>query len=99
MTTKVVKTIMGQAVPAPTKPMAMNWADPANTKSDIPIVPAADNPALVDSVPKIIPNGMAPITRGSVSRTPAQNSDRRVVKAMLWVSFMNGTYHMFIGLH
>ena len=52
----------------------MNCADPANTKSDIPTVCHGVSPALTARLPKMMPNGMAPISMGSMSRIPCRNS-------------------------
>src|SRR5262249_38985042 len=78
LTTKVVRMITIILAWLATSPDAMNCADPANTKADMPMVPAGDSPFGTEAAPKIIANGVAPTTRGNVSLTPAQNSVWRV---------------------
>jgi hypothetical protein len=41
-------------------------------------VAAGDKPLFTAKAPKMIPNGIAPTTRGNVALTPAQNSDLRL---------------------
>lgn len=71
----VVRMIVPTLAPVEIKPAAINWEEPANTNKDIPIVPAIDKPALTASAPKMMPKGMAPMTKGKVALTPFQNSD------------------------
>jgi hypothetical protein len=80
LTTNVVSTIRLGAAPFATKPVAINCAEPAKTKADMRLAPVAEMPLLIASAPKMMPNGVAPITKGIVARTPAQNSDRRDTK-------------------
>ena len=74
LTTNVVTTMMAVLVPLATKPAAMNCEEPANTIADIADVPKGDIPLVTATAPKISPKGTAPMTRGIVALTPAQNS-------------------------
>lgn len=71
-------------MPAATSPRAINWAEPANTKADIAIVPINDMPLLIARVPKIKPNGMAPTIKGNVSLAPAKKVDAAEDVITLW---------------
>src|SRR5581483_11604601 len=71
---KVVRIMTAMLAPPAISPDAMNCADPAKTKSDIPIAPAKDRPLALAAAPKIRPKGIAPTTRGKVSLTQAQTS-------------------------
>ena len=74
---RVVSIIVPIPAPDPIRPAAMNWAEPAKTIKDIPMVPQADRPDVTASVPNRIPNGIAPTTSGKVALIPLQNSDLR----------------------
>ena len=74
LTTSVVSSNTARPAPPLSRLRAMNCADPANTKSDIPTVCHGVSPALTARLPKMMPNGMAPISIGSMSRMPCRNS-------------------------
>ncbi|MNW10057.1 hypothetical protein D3C71_2071940 [compost metagenome] len=74
MTTRVVSSSTARPVPAPSRLMAMNCAEPANTSSDMPRVCQGLRPAAPARLPKMMPKGMAPSSIGSMSRAPWANS-------------------------
>ncbi|GGC86027.1 hypothetical protein GCM10007418_02230 [Halopseudomonas salina] len=62
--------------------MAMNWAEPANTRADMARVAVAESPDETARVPKIMPNGRAPTSIGMVSLAPTNADLQR--GDMLW---------------
>ncbi|GGE41728.1 hypothetical protein GCM10007421_14790 [Halopseudomonas oceani] len=67
---KVVSNNTNNPVPLAIRLTAMNWEDPAKTSADINSVAGTEIPLATASVPKMIPNGKAPISIGTVSRAP-----------------------------
>jgi hypothetical protein len=51
--------------------------------ADIAIAPVKERPLPEESVPKMIPNGIAPMTRGIVARIPAKNSENAELGAVI----------------
>src|ERR1035437_5416627 len=74
--TKVVSQITGSAAPPPIRLTEMNWAEPAKTRTDMAIAANGGNPAATASVPKMMANGVVPMTSGRMSRAPASATSR-----------------------